>query len=225
MNEHTDAMYSSTNTIISIQLPVHKPEPNTTHSSQNSHHAIIPHEQRIITQAHERLGQCRRERIHEQRHRLHEGPHILRRLHERILQRGDIRKDLGYRTKHIRHSLHPDRDIRMQTVLIQTLIRGMAAWIPAVDVELRNCGSNHRTRSDQEAGCYALEGRELDADPAEEGVEYPVHDGDEDDQGKGVEVVDDVVGDAAEVHCCCLGGEVVEHLIVGQVCMISCIQL
>ena len=61
----------------------------------------------------------------------------------------------------------------------------------------------------------------MDADPAEERVEYPVHDGDEDDQGEGVEVVDDIVGDAAEVHGCCLGGEVVEHLVVGQVCWIS----
>lgn len=50
---------------------------------------------------------------------------------------------------------------------------------------------------------------EFDSPSTEEWVEEVVHDGDKDDEGEWVEVGDDVVGDTAQVHCCCLGGKVV----------------
>lgn len=47
-------------------------------------------------------------------------------------------------------------------------------------------------------------------------VDEEVHDGDEDDQGNRVQVVDQVVRHTVELHCSRHGSEVVHHLVVCQ---------
>ncbi len=53
---------------------------------------------------------------------------------------------------------------------------------------------------------YPLQGSEVDAGFPERWINDPVHDGDEEDEGDRIEVVDQVVGDAVEGHGGGLGG-------------------
>lgn len=71
------------------------------------------------------------------------------------------------------------------------------------------CGPDHGGGTGEETEGDLLEGAEVDAAAAEEGVEEQVAEGDEDDQGEGVEIGEDVVGDAVECHRRGLRGQVV----------------
>lgn len=104
----------------------------------------------------------------------------------------------------------------MLVQLVEAVVGFLAAGADLVDVVLRDGGADHAAPSEEETGRDALEWGELDAHAAEARVDEFVHDRDEDDEGEGVEVVDDVVGDAAETHGGCLGSEVVDHLVVGE---------
>lgn len=77
-------------------------------------------------------------------------------------------------------------------------------------------GADHGEGGEHEAKGHALDGSEADVGFAEGRVQEVVHDGDEDDEGDGVEVGDDVVGDAVALHGGGLRGEVVVHLVVGE---------
>jgi len=106
-----------------------------------------------------------------------------------------------------------------------------------VDVDLDDHGPEHGGCAKEETKGDALDGGEAVASAAEElegkgmsvgcrsvvmrknatyGVQDKVADWDEDDQSEGVEVVEDVVGDAVESHDGCLAGEVVVELVVAD---------
>lgn len=57
-----------------------------------------------------------------------------------------------------------------------------------VEVVLEDGSVEHGEAGDEEAGSDALDGGEVDAALAEEGVEDVVEEGDEDDDGYGVEI-------------------------------------
>jgi len=52
----------------------------------------------------------------------------------------------------------------------------------------------------KEAGCDTLDGSEVKSHPTQTGVNKSVEDGDGDDEGERVQVVDNIVWHAAQVH-------------------------
>lgn len=114
--------------------------------------------------------------------------------------------------------MDPDVERRSDPVALCVFaaVHEFAAHGGVVDVVLDDCCGDHGKGGEHEAEGHALDGCELDVLLAEEGVEEVVDDGYEDDEGDGVEVGDDVVGDAVEGHGGGLGDEVVVHLVVGD---------
>lgn len=104
----------------------------------------------------------------------------------------------------------------MQALLLETSVGVFAAGSELVDVVLGHSGDDHAGACDCETSSDTLQRCEVETHAAEAGVDEPVENGDEDDQGEGVEVVDNVVGDTVESHGRGLGCEVVQHLVVGQ---------
>ena len=72
----------------------------------------------------------------------------------------------------------------------------------------------HGEGGEEETHGDAGDGFEFDADAAEAWVDEAVADGDEDDDGEGIDVLHDVVGDAVQFHDPGLRDEVVKHLVV-----------
>ena len=90
---------------------------------------------------------------------------------------------------------------------------GVAGWC-GVDFVLDEGGVEHGEGGDPEAEDDSVDGREGDLSFAEVGVDETVDDGDEEDDGKGVEVLDQIVGDAVAGHLAGLGDEVAAELSV-----------
>lgn len=84
----------------------------------------------------------------------------------------------------------------------------------SLHVGLDDGGPDHGRRAGVEAPGDLLDRGEADAALAEEGVDEAIADGDEDDEGEGVQVGEDVVGEAVEFHDGGLGGQVVVELVV-----------
>ena len=63
-------------------------------------------------------------------------------------------------------------------------------WAHLVDVVLKDTRVDHRSTNDHEASRNALDGAEVDALPAKEGVNDVVEDGDEDDDRDWVQILD-----------------------------------
>ena len=74
------------------------------------------------------------------------------------------------------------------------------AWAHLVDVVLKDTCIDHRNTDNDEASRDALDGAEVDALPAQEGVDVVVEDGDEDDDRDGVQVLDQIVRSAVDRH-------------------------
>jgi len=144
--------------------------------------------------------------------RCHERPHVLGCLCERKLESSNRCEDFGETDKHVGHGLGPDVDRGWVVAAVHVF----AARALGVDVMLDDGSGNHRERCKDETEGDALNGSEADVCLAESGVEEVVNDGNEDDQGDGVEVSDDIVGNTVTGHCSGLRREVVVHLVVAQ---------
>jgi len=112
-------------------------------------------------------------------------------------------------------SLHPDIDRRHLRFAVICVV---PARVQLVYVVLGDGGPDHGAGTHYEAHRYPLQRREVDLCLTKRGVDPLVDDGDEDDEGKRVEVGEDVVRDPVKFHCCGLRGEVVGHLVVRQPC-------
>lgn len=77
-------------------------------------------------------------------------------------------------------------------------------------------GPYHGRATDEETGGNLLDGREADAGLAEGGIDEEVVNRDEDEQGEGVKVGKNVVGDTVALHDGGLGDEVVVDLVVAE---------
>ena len=85
-----------------------------------------------------------------------------------------------------------------------------------VDVCLDDASPDHSRRASVEAPRNLLDGREVDLHLSQPGPEEKVTDENQDDECEGVEVGEDVVGEAVESHDSGLGGEVVVQLVVSE---------
>lgn len=81
---------------------------------------------------------------------------------------------------------------------------------------LHNRRRNHGESRDDETDCHTLDGGEGDTQLAEAGVKKMINEGNHDDDGDGVQVLNDIIGNTVELHGGGLSGEVTSHLVVGQ---------
>jgi hypothetical protein len=114
--------------------------------------------------------------------------------------------------------LHPDVDgSDARDVVVHDLVDKLS-WASGgpIDIVLNDRGRDHGKRGDAETPCDPLDWREVDSRLAESGIDEEVHDWNEDDQCQGIQVVDQVVWHAVQLHGGGLRCEVVRHLIVGN---------
>jgi len=189
-----------------------EPEERSTNRRQDGNSSIVPHKQGILSKGDQSLPNG----VGEGRHKVpvagDERAHVPGSLGECILETGDRGEDLGETNKHVGDGLHPDSD----GGLFFARVHVFAARALLIDVVLDDCGGNHGEGSHGESDGHALDGGEADAGLAEGGVEEIVDNGDEDDEGDGVEIGDDIVGNTAEFHGGGLRRQVVVHLVVGD---------
>jgi hypothetical protein len=129
--------------------------------------------------------------------------HAFWRLREGVLERGDGRKDFPDADENIRTRDDPDVDGGGERVAVGVrTFRGqvVVTWAHLVDVVLENARVDHRGTNDHEAHRNALDGAEVDAPAAQEGIDDVVEDGDEDYDRDGVQILDQVVWSAIECH-------------------------
>jgi hypothetical protein len=139
-------------------------------------------------------------------------------LAESVFQASNARKDLAESNQAVRHSLDPHVDgSNARDVVVHDLVDELS-WASRcpIDIVLDDRGRDHRKRSDAETPCDSLNGSEVDFRLAERRIDEEVHDWDEDDQGEGVQIVDQVVWHAVQLHGGRLRCEVVRHLVVGD---------
>ena len=87
---------------------------------------------------------------------------------------------------------------------------------PLVNELLKDGGVQHGESGDEETGVDTLDGREVDSELPETGVDEVVEDWDEDDDGDGVQVLDQVVGSSVQGHSGGDGTQVTIDLGVAQ---------
>ncbi len=85
-----------------------------------------------------------------------------------------------------------------------------------VDVHLHAQRPHHGRGTGEETEGDLLDWGEADAVLAERWVEENIADRDEDEEGEGVEVVQDIGWEAVELHSCGLSSQIVNDLVVGQ---------
>lgn len=78
--------------------------------------------------------------------------------------------------------------------------RSFVARASAVDEVLDNGCVGHGQGSDPEAESDTVDGREVDLELAHQRVDEAVQDGDEDDDGDGIEVLHEIVGNTVSLH-------------------------
>lgn len=196
-----------------IRRPLVEPEAHTTDKHDNGARRIQPNEQRILRQRGKSLADSVGEGAHEVPVRGNQRPHVLGRLGEGVLETGNRREDFREADEHVGHGLHPHGE---GSRVVVARVHVLAAGAELVDVVLDDGGAYHGQGGEHEAEGHALDGGEADAGLAESRVQESIDDGDEDDEGDGVEVGDDVVGDAVERHGVGLRRQVAVHLVVGE---------
>lgn len=89
-------------------------------------------------------------------------------------------------------------------------------WTKLIYVVLDDACCDHGSSRRDETPCNLLQRGETDPHAFEAWIDEEVTDGDENDKGDGVNIVDEIVGGAVEFHGCGLRNQVSGHLIVGE---------
>lgn len=198
-----------------VQLPEGEPEGHHAHKADARDRRVQPGEQWVLRQRHKGLGDGARERVREPVQASHKGTHVLGRLGEGILETGDVGKDLGQRDDDVRWCLDPHRQVRWAPFCNAVAVGGVvSAGGFDIDVMLDDRRDNHAERSKAKTSRYPLDRCEAPASPCHCRVDDLVADGNEDQQGKGVQVVDDIIWHSIQFHGTCLGRQIVGHLVV-----------
>jgi len=109
--------------------------------------------------------------------------------------------------------LSPDVDVNRRTPVGGGVA---AAFGFLVDVGLDDGRPDHGHGAGVEAPGDLIDGCEVPAHLSEPGPDEEVADGNENDEGEGVKVREDIVGEAVQGHDRRLGGQVVVELVVGE---------
>ena len=203
--------------LLGVKTAEAEPESGTADESNDSDGGVVPDEEGILGKGKEGLTDGGGEGAHEEVDGHDNGLHVGGGLGEGVLERGDVGEDLGETDQDVGETLGPDVDGGRAAATLLAGVNVLAAvGVHLVNVVLHDGGGDHGGGGDEEAKCHAADGGEGEADLAETGVEEVVDDGDHDDNGDGVEVLDNVVGDAVTLHGRGLDGQVAGHLVVGE---------
>lgn len=200
-----------------VLLPVKvleaEPEGDTTEEGDDGDGGVVPDEEGVLGQRSPGLADGRRDGTHGQVDGHDKGLHVLGGLGESVLVRGDVGEDLSETDENVGETLSPDVD-GSRTLLADG--GQVAARRHLVDVVLHDGGGNHGGGGEEETSGHTLDGSEVETHLAETGVDKVIKDGDHDDDGEGVQVLDNIVGGTVQDHRTSLGGQVVGHLVVGE---------
>jgi len=145
--------------------------------------------------------------------------HLLGSLGESVLQRSDRSEDLGNTDEDIRSRNDPnvDRSGVREAICIHTRRRLVIVARRLLEDELlKNGGIQHGETGDEETGVDTFDGSKVDPDLPETWVDEFVEDGDEDDDGDWVQVLDQIVGGPVQGHSGGDGAQVTVDLGVAQ---------
>ena len=182
--------------LLLIQASKLEPEDRTPNKTENPHSTIIPHEQWISRQRDEGLANGGGDGGLEEEDRHDEGPHVLWRLGERVLEACDRSQDLRDGDEDVRARLRPDIDADRcagRDAVCKHARRKLPAFGLLVDVSLNDGRPDHGHGAGVEAPGDLLDGREFDVHLAEVGPQEEVADRDQDDEREGVEIREHVV--------------------------------
>jgi hypothetical protein len=190
---------------------VDEEEGDTSDEGDDGDSAVVPDEMGIGSQRSEGLSKRSRESSGEALDRLDERTHVLGCLGESILERGDGSENLRDGNEHVDTSNGPDGDGGLVVLVVSLVVIG-----GLVDVVLEDGGPDHGEGTDDETSSDLLDGSETDTTLAEHRVHQRIHDGDNDDDGDGVQVGENVVGDTTQLHGSAHLCQVGVNLAVGQ---------
>lgn len=207
--------------LVGVEVTEAEPEGTTTNKGNAGDSGVVPDQQGVIGQRSKGLANRGGNGAHEQVDTHDERLHVLRGLGVGILVGGDVGKDFGETNQDVGQALGPDIDGGGRAELLLAVdddgaVGVIAARALLVDVVLHDSGGNHGKRGNEETSGHTLDGGESDANLAETGVQEVVDEGNHDDNGDGVQVLDNVVGDTVKLHGTSLDGQITSHLVVGQ---------
>lgn len=194
-----------------VELTMRQPEQAACNERDDRHRAVVPNEKRVLAEGNEGLAESRRDGCHEEGECGDERTHILGRLREAVLERSDGGEDFGDGDQNVRTSLSPDINWG-RAVIAGSVVAAGASLVTVIcqyavgecrdtgdsHVGLHDSSPDHSEASSEEASGDPLDGSESDTVLAKSGVDEDVHNGNDDDQGKRIQVGDDIVRNAME---------------------------
>jgi hypothetical protein len=200
-------------------IEVVEQDPDGATSKERRHRQTNKHplNRRVVQERVEGLSDGGSEGVGEQVHGLDEGLHAGWRLGVGILETGDGGEDLRETDEHVGSGLRGNVDVvsLVDTVDLVGLAERLAeAGSGLVDVVLDDGGVHHGEGSDPETSNDTVDGRERNLGLAERRHEPLVNDGQENDDGNGIEVLHQIVGNTVAAHLTGLGDEVVGEVVV-----------
>ena len=190
---------------------IHDPEHDTRHKRPTGKTREHPQDSRVVRSGSQCLGQRGTECVREEVHTLHEGFHRRGGLCVCVFQARDGSEDLGDTDEDVGRGLDGDVDVVSGFDAVDGRGGAFGVFVAgacAVDEVLDDGGVHHCERGDDETEGDAGDWAEGDVEAAQEGVDGGFKQRDEDDDGDGVEVLHEVVGDAVAGHLVCLRDEV-----------------
>lgn len=209
--------------LMDVEVAELEVEARAGNNGEDSNDGIVPDQEGVGGETGEGLADGGGKGSHEEGNGLDHAAHVLGGLGVGVLERGDGGKDLGEGDEDVGARLGPDADVDLGAADhlagdgVGPLLGGAVAADGAlVDVVLDDGGPDHGGGADEEAGRDLTDGGEAEACLADGGVDDEVVEGNEDEEGKRVEVGEDVVGDAVALEDGSLGDEVVVDCVVSK---------
>jgi len=198
--------------LLFVKRAVLEPENATSAEGNDSHGTVVPDKEGIGGEWDKGLADGGGDGGHEQSKSRNERSHVLGGLGETVFEGRDGSKDLGQGNQDVRGGLGPNVDRGGAVVTAGMSATGRSF----IDIVLDDAGADHSHRAHPETGGNLLKGGETNAALPEEGVQDQIAERNEDDQGKGVQIGEDVVGNSVKRHGSSLRGQVVVDLIISD---------
>ena len=195
----------------------YEPEDNTAQERSAGQTNEHPHDGRVEGGGGKSLGQSGSEGVGEEVHGLHEGLHGRGSLGVGVLQTGDRGENLGHTDEDVGGGL--DGNVHVVTLggtvdLGGSAERAAVTGTSGVDQVLHDGGVHHGQGGDDETQSDTGDGAEGNLQAAHQRVDDGLEQGDEHDNGDGIEVLHEIVGDAVALHLTSLSDEVAGELAV-----------
>ena len=201
-----------------IEVVEQNPDDAASDERRNSKTSKHPLDLGVDDKRVERLGDGRSESVGEEVHGLDKGLHAGRGFGVCVLKTSDRGEDLRETNEHVSTGLGGNVDVVTLVNAIDKIsvaVAGMrVARTGLVDVVLNNASVNHGEGCNPESGYDTVDRREWDLVLAECRHEPLVNNRQENDNGDGVEVLHEIVGNTVATHLTGLGDEVVGEVAI-----------